>query len=610
LPRSSVKRLQQKSSRSLLSSYQTGIEQARHKQVVETVRAQGLRLKRADALMSRIVETNFDAILTVGPDGRIEMANAAASQIFGHPTDYFRHAAIAQLLPHFDTFITGLRLKDCNNGALGTVAVNAAGEQFPVHVSITQLEFGDERLTVAAVRDISEIREQQCKLEYQAMHDALTGLPNRLLLSDRLEHALKTATRSDGRLALLLLDLDRFKQVNDTLGHHVGDLLLQQLSTRLTGALRSSDTIARLGGDEFAILMEDVGSADHAMELCHRILAVFDQPFEVMEGIRLEVGGSIGIAMFPEHGDDSSRLMQCADVAMYEAKDGPIKIVFYNPSKDTNSVRQLTLSGELRQAILGGKLSVHLQPKLHLPTRRVKSVEALTRWHHERLGVVTPDEFIPHAEQTGLIKDLTDWMIREVLRQLAKWQEEGLEMTVAVNVSAKMLHDDTLPDVIIGLCREFGVPPHRLSFEITETAILSDPDAAHRNVLRLSELGSRISIDDFGTGYSSLQLLQRLPLDELKVDKTFVSGMLVNRADGIIVQSTIEMAHHLGLEVVAEGVEEEAQLEALAAMGCDTVQGFYLAQALPIDVFETWLKSTHDFGSPASPEMRRGTGSD
>jgi EAL domain-containing protein (putative c-di-GMP-specific phosphodiesterase class I) len=319
---------------------------------------------------------------------------------------------------------------------------------------------------------------------------------------------------------------------------------------------------------------------------------VFREPFTTDTGMTLDVGCSVGIAMCPQHADEPAKLMQCADVAMYAAKAGPQKIVFYDQSKDTNSVRQLTLSSELRQSIANGELTLEFQPQLDLRTRSIQSVEGLARWRHPRLGYVPPDEFIAHAEQAGMIQELTRWTFQAALEQLTKWKATQLEIMLCINLSAKSLQDKQMPDLLKEMLQSYNADPRQLTLEITESALVIDPEQARRNVDRLADLGVRLSIDDFGTGYSSLAYLQQLPLDELKIDKSFVFGMLESHNDGVIVRSTIDLAHNLGLRVVAEGVETLDHIDALARLNCDYAQGFFISPALPSDLLNQWLTSS------------------
>jgi diguanylate cyclase (GGDEF)-like protein/PAS domain S-box-containing protein len=577
---------------SLLIRYQNRILAAEGRSMASQSLNQTARLARLDAVMSKIVDATVDAVITVDANGRIETANSGANETFSYSNGQLGKLKIDKLLPNYfdlinplhDDFMVG-------RGHYEAQAVRRDGTTFPIDLVISETHIGADILHVLVARDITEARVQQARLEHQALHDALTGLPNRVLLGNRLDHALQSSTRSGTLVGLLLLDLDRFKEVNDTLGHHAGDTLLKDLAERLQQAMRSSDTVARLGGDEFAVLLPHVESVEQATELAKRILAVFQQQFVLEDGIALDVGCSIGIAISPLHAEEHGKLMQCADVAMYRAKGGTQKIVLYDQSKDTNSVRQLTLSSELRQAIRECTLAMEYQPQLCIRTQRIKSVEGLARWRHPTLGYVPPDEFVAHAEQGGLITELTRWTFETALAQLTHWQADGVDLALGINLSAKVLIDPTLPDVVGSLLRESRVSPHKLVLEITESALMVDPDLARQVVNRLADLGVRLSIDDFGTGFSSLAYLQKLPLDEIKIDKSFVFGMLESHNDGVIVRSTIDLAHNLGLEVVAEGVENIDYIDALARLDCDKAQGFCISPALSADMLAQWLGS-------------------
>ncbi len=553
---------------------------------------QSVRLARLDAVMGKIVDATVDAVITVDGNGRIETANSGAETTFCYASAQLAELNIDAILPNFQALINpGDETYIVGRGHYETEAVRGNGAVFPVDLVISETQVGADRLFVVVARDITEMMLQQARLEHQALHDALTGLPNRILLGNRADHALQASCRTGTLVGLFLLDLDRFKEVNDTLGHHVGDALLKELAERLQHVVRTSDTVARLGGDEFAVLLPQIDSVDQAMELAKRILAVFQQQFVLDDGVALDVGCSIGIAISPMHADERGKLMQCADVAMYRAKAGTQKIIIYDQSKDTNSVRQLTLSSELRQAIRDCTLAMEYQPQLDIRSQLIKSVEGLARWRHPTLGYVPPDEFVAHAEQGGLIAELTRWTLETALTQLTNWQANGVDLSLGINLSAKILIDPTLPDVLGSLLRDARISPRKLVLEITESALMVDPDLARQIVSELAGLGVRLSIDDFGTGYSSLAYLQKLPLDEIKIDKSFVFGMLESHNDGVIVRSTIDLAHNLGLEVVAEGVENVDHIDALARLDCDKAQGFCISPALSSDMLAQWLAS-------------------
>jgi len=565
---------------------------------------QNVRLRRLDGLMRNVVENSFDAIVTVRGDGRVETANAAADAIFGFAPGELAGRHIGELLPS--------QAQDDESGATAVLLLpgqrEASGRRqngvsFPLELAVSETSLGEERLFIVIVRDVTERKAQEARLEHQALHDALTGLPNRTLLKDRLSHAVALAKREQSEVALLLLDLDRFKAINDTLGHQVGDIMLRDLAQRLSEPLRRSDTIARLGGDEFAILLPPGGDMKRARRVAQRLRKALEKPF-LVEGLSLEVSGSLGIAVYPEHAETADGLLQCADVAMYMAKHEQAGIAVYNAAKDHNSVRYLTLTGELRQAIETGQLSFHYQPKLDLRASRVTGVEALARWNHPTHGFIPPEEFILQAEQTGLIQPLTLWAFNTALAQLCAWRDAGLEIDVAINLSARNLHDGNVPELLNGLLRHWRIEPHWLTVEVTESAIMIDPETAMQVCQGIRALGLKLALDDFGTGHSSLGYLKRLPLNELKIDKSFVFKMTEDDNDAAIVRSTIDLAHNLGLEVVAEGVESEAHAQLLRSLGCERAQGYLFSKPLPADQATQWLLDA----VPPAERAESGTG--
>ncbi|KIG03203.1 putative bifunctional diguanylate cyclase/phosphodiesterase [Caballeronia concitans] len=432
------------------------------------------------------------------------------------------------------------------------------------------------------------IVERESRITELAYMDRLTGLPNRALFNDRLQHAIVAASGSRRPLSVMMMDLDRFKLVNDTLGHPIGDLLLCEVAGRLRAALhRPTDTVARLGGDEFAVLLPE-GDLAAARVVAARMLRALEEPITI-EGQLVDVGASIGIVIYPEHGTDMNVLLRRADIAMYAAKRANLGHALYDARHDHNSAERLSLMGELRQAVEHDQLTLYYQPKVDLATHRVTHVEALVRWDHPTRGFVSPDQFIPFAEQTGYIKTITRWVADKALAQCAAWRAEGIELAVSVNVSARELILSSLPEMFQGLLEKHGVAPDRLWIEITESAIMDDPNHAIETLDRLHALGIRLSIDDFGTGYSSLSYLKRMPVDELKIDKSFVMGMTHHKDDETIVRSTIDLGHNMGLKVVAEGVENEAMMQRLNALGCDLAQGFHLSRPLPPAKLAQWL---------------------
>ncbi|MGH2948910.1 MAG: putative bifunctional diguanylate cyclase/phosphodiesterase [Solirubrobacteraceae bacterium] len=423
------------------------------------------------------------------------------------------------------------------------------------------------------------------RLRDQALHDALTGLPNRTLLHRRAERAV----RADGLSALLLIDLDRFKEVNDTLGHDHGDELLVEVAGRLRSGLRRGDTLARLGGDEFAVLLTDLPHRGAVAELAGRLHDALRRPF-ALRGVAVELEASIGVALCPDHGRDVGTLVQRADVAMYEAKRGHTGLETYTPERDPYSADRLGLLAELRRAIEHDELVLHYQPKVALVSGEVIGMEALVRWQHPVRGLLAPAEFVPLAERTGAVADLTRWVVSAALAECRSWRDAGFDLPVAVNLAAANIVDVTLPDAVAELLAHHGVPGDRLECEISEHTVMADPVRATDVLARLRALGVRLSLDDFGTGHSSLAYLKRLPLDEVKIDRSFVAGMAEDENDAVIVRSTIDLARNLGLCVVAEGVESAEIMAGLAALRCDTAQGFHVSRPLPAGQLAGWLR--------------------
>ena len=429
----------------------------------------------------------------------------------------------------------------------------------------------------------------QRRTERQALHDGLTGLPNRTLLRDRTGQAIRQADRELVPAALALIDLDRFKEVNDTLGHHYGDQLLVQVGLRLQATLRAVDTVARLGGDEFAVLLPRIETAEGAVTVAKKLQAALEEPF-VLEGLSVDVEASIGLALYPEHGNDPEELLQHADIAMYVAKDTHAGFVLFDPSHDQHSPRRLALLGELRRAIDQQQLLLHYQPKVDAHTSRVLGVEALVRWQHPTHGLIPPGDFIPLAERTGLIGPLTHYVLDAALHQCHDWRQDGHELPVAVNISARRLLDLDFPDEVAGLLTHWRVPARLLVVEITESTIMADPTHAIQILGRLNEMGVQLSIDDFGTGYSSMAYLKTLPVHELKVDRSFVAQMTSDSRDAVIVHSTIDLGRNLGLRVVAEGVEDSLTLQHLDLLGCHAAQGYHISRPVPAEDLITWLQ--------------------
>jgi diguanylate cyclase (GGDEF)-like protein len=444
------------------------------------------------------------------------------------------------------------------------------------------------RAYARVVAEVDERKRLAEKLQHQAFHDPLTGLPNRALLRERAIQAIGEADGEMTSTALALIDLDRFKEVNDTLGHHYGDQLLVQVGRRLAAALRTGDTVARLGGDEFAVVLPSINTAEAAIAVAKKLQAACAKPF-MLEGLTLDIEASIGVALYPDHANDPEELLRHADIAMYAAKQNHAGFMLFDHAQDQHSRRRLALLGELRRAIEGHQLLLHYQPKVDAHNGRVLGVEALVRWDHPERGLVLPSEFIPLAEPTGLISPLTHHVLDIALRQCRQWRQAGHELSVAVNVSVRRLLDPEFPAEVATLLDRYQVPARQLVLEITESTIMVDPTHAVQVLGGLNGMGVQLSIDDFGTGYSSMAYLKNLPVHELKVDRSFVSQMTTSTSDTMIVRSTVDLGRSLGLRVVAEGVEDSKTWQKLKALGCDAVQGYYISRPIVADELTSWL---------------------
>jgi len=413
------------------------------------------------------------------------------------------------------------------------------------------------------------VQTETQQLTHQALHDPLTDLPNRKLLHNRLQQEILRGERASKQLVLIMTDLNRFKEINDTLGHHIGDLILQQTGERLFNIFRKTDTVARLGGDEFAVLLPET-NLEQAKILTHKVLEDFNRPF-IVDGHTLNVNISIGLAESPTHGDDVNILMQRADIAMYIAKQNKLGYSIYDQNQDTHSIGRLALMSEFRDAIEKESLEIYFHPKINVTTNQVVGAEALLRWNHPKRGFIQPDEFIPLAEQTGLIKPLTKWVLKKAIAQCAEWKNKNINLSISVNISVHNLHDSSLLQYIQDILSEYNLSPQCLTLE------------------KIKKTGINLSMDDFGTGYSSLSFLKKLPIDEIKVDRSFVMEMTEDNDDDVIVLATIELAHNLGLKIVAEGVHDKQTWDRLKELNCDFAQGHYISKPLSAHAFTAWL---------------------
>jgi diguanylate cyclase (GGDEF)-like protein len=443
---------------------------------------------------------------------------------------------------------------------------------------------------------------ERAQAVHESLHDPLCGLPNRTLLLERLDDALHADRLARTRTALLLIDLDRFKDINDTFGHQYGDELLREVAGRLGKALRDIDTVARLGGDEFAVIVPVVQSLDDAMEVAVRLREALNPSFRVF-GVDLNVGASIGVVVSGEHGQNTGTLMQRADIAMYAAKNQGLGVHAYSPDINTHSPERLALIGELREALSNRGLLLHYQPKVSVDTGELIGAEALLRWQHPTRGLISAGEFIPLAEHTELIGPLTRYILDAALGQARRWRDSGRPIPVSVNLSARNLLDVQLPDLVSDLLAKHEIGPELLVLEVTESALMTDPLRARKSLDRLATSGVRISIDDFGAGYTSLSQLKTLPVSELKIDGSFVKTMTEEPVNALIVESVIELGHNLGLSIVAEGVETERALSWLKGMGCDIAQGFHVSPPLVAHAFASHL--SRQVKVDRSPHPRR-----
>jgi len=568
-------------------------------QFIERKRAE--RALHETAERTRAVLDNVaDGIITTDESGMIEFFNRAAQRLFGYrlAEAHGQNARMLMAEPYRRDFVSHLNIylrpgkhPVSVSGSRELWGQRKDGSTFPMEFRASEMLLNGERRFVGILHDISEQRAQKEALEYQSLHDPLTGLPNRTLFNDRLRQAIVVAHRERKSLILLIMDMDRFKEVNDTLGHQIGDLLLQQVALRLAATLRQSDTVARLGGDEFAVLPASGTDLNGGSRAAQKILQALEHPF-VVDGRNIDVGASIGIAHWPDHGEEAETLMRHADVAMYAAKRAKRGYAVYAPQQDEHTAAHLALIGELRHAIAHDDLLLHYQPTVALDSRKPAGVEALVRWRHPKLGLLPPGKFIPAAEETELVQPLARWVLNQGLRQLRNWVDAGLEMELAVNLSAWNLHDPDFPELTSDLLETWGVEPARLKLEITESSIMQQ--SAIETVMRLSALGVGLSIDDFGTGYSSLAYLKRLPVTEIKIDKSFITAMTGDSASVSIVRSIIELGHNMGLKVVAEGVENREPWDTLLTLGCDLAQGNYLCPPIPAADLTRWFRESRE----------------
>jgi diguanylate cyclase (GGDEF)-like protein/PAS domain S-box-containing protein len=565
-------------------------------------------LQDRERFFRTLIEQTTDLIFILDAVGTYRFASPSHSRVLGYAPENLLGSNIFELLHPID-------LADAFPILVGAFQSSGTTIQFELRLkreddSWISLEcVGHNCLHDPAIEglvvnahNITQRKAMEEQLRHLALHDSLTDLPNRLSLQDHSIQAISNAEQIGGKVALLVLGFNRFKEVNNAFGHHFGDLLLQQIGLRLSQIINNAELVARLGGDEFAILLP-VANPAYAQQVIEKVHTVLKEPISVGDYL-LYTEVSIGGALYPEHGADALALLQHADVAMYSAKQVHERTAFYDASHDRDTLRRLTLIGALPLAIANNELQLYYQPKVQVGTMRVYGAEALVRWISPDYGLLPPDQFIPLAEQTGLICPLTQWVLETAVQQCRRWLDVGLQLSIAVNISAWNLRETALPDTIAALLERYHVSPHLLRIEVTESAVMTDLDKALDVLDRIVKLGIPISVDDFGTGQSSLTYLKRLPVDELKIDLAFVRDMATNEVDAAIVRSTILLAHSLDLKVVAEGVEDQAALDLLASYQCDTIQGYFLSRPLPVQGFEKWVQGWRE-GGPLSHDVTR-----
>ena len=582
---------------------------------VESITNLNAAMRDGEIRTQAVLDNVSDGIFILDENGLIESVNRSVERLFGYrPEQPVGRPLGFVIAPEHQAAFRGLDIAGLHSPAesampgrvADTVGRRSDGSTFPMEIELGQMAHGDRVYTLAVVRDISERKTHTAALEHQALHDGLTGLPNRTLFGQHVVKALSAAKRTDEQRSVLVMDLDGFKHVNDTLGHDHGDALLRDVASRVRGVLRESDTVARLGGDEFAILPDGPTDLTAAAAVAWTIQQACEPPFAI-SGELIHLGSSIGIALYPEHGTNTSDLLRRADLAMYEAKRSGAAHAVFDAAHEQQLARHLALLGDLRQCIERDQLVLYYQPKIDLASRTVSGVEALIRWNHPKLGLLAPGSFMPEVERIELIAPITRWVLAEALRQQGAWRDGGLDLTVAVNIAAASLRPASdLPDTVAELIAEQRAAPDRLTLELTERSLI---EAGAPDVLnRLHDMGVNVSVDDFGTGYSSLAYLQRLPVDEIKVDRSFVTNLLEASDNEVIVRSTVDLAHNLGLRVVAEGVEDEAVLELLSNYGCDHAQGFFFSRPRSAEDLRGWLTESTFAAQPprvlGSPALR------
>ncbi|WP_088707967.1 EAL domain-containing protein [Noviherbaspirillum denitrificans] len=553
-------------------------------------------LGRAHARLRRLVESNIIGIYFWTVDGTITEANDAFLHLLGYTQQDLQDGKIglANIAPPGYRAIARKALDTLRaRGRIDPVEreyLHRDGTRIPILIGAAFIN-GEQREGVSFVLDLSERKKAEERIRYMADHDALTGLPNRTLLRDRLQQAIAHAHRTGTRVAVLFIDLDYFKHINDSLGHQIGDTLLKMVAARLTACVREGDSVARLGGDEFVLTLPLAEDGSTAAIVARKTLAALDKPFQCCDH-ELHVGSSIGISLYPDDGKDVDTLMRTADTAMYHAKEkGRGNYQFFTPSLNRAAQRRHAMTNALRHALIHEEFTLFYQPQVELDSGRIFSAEALLRWNRNGQVSGTCHEFITIAEETGLILPIGEWVLRQACLQLRRWHELGFaDLDIAVNLSPRQFFQPDFRGMVGDILRDAGVPPSRLDLEITESTLMQRTEDNMATLKQLAGMGIKLSVDDFGTGYSSLAYLQRFPVDALKIDRAFVSGIGQNANDTALVEAIISMAHSLRLRVLAEGVETPEQKTFLQALGCPAAQGFYYGAAVPAEEFTELLR--------------------
>jgi diguanylate cyclase (GGDEF)-like protein/PAS domain S-box-containing protein len=583
----------------LLIDMVTNIDFALDRFVVQQERTQYQQSLLASEQRARLVMENaLDAIINMDTAGNIIEWNRAAERIFGHPRSEVVGRCLGEVIvppAYREAHDQGLkRLQQSGESrllgrAIEISAIRRDGREFPVELTIIEIERSGERYYSAFLRDITRRKEFEARIRFLADYDALTGLPNRNLLNERVNVEIEQAWANDSQFALMFLDLDHFKDVNDSLGHRYGDSLLVELTKRFQSLVRPQDTICRLGGDEFVFLLAGAGH-DVAKEVVERLLKAIEEPL-MIDQYQLSITASVGIAIYPDDGLDIESLQRNADVAMYRTKkESRNGYRFFSNQMQIQTTRHLQLVNALRQAIALKQLTVHYQPQLDLHTKRLVGVEALLRWQHPQLGEVQPTEFIPLAESSGLIISIGSWVLEQAVQQIERWQQLGItDICVSVNLSSVQFRDPELPTLVQAILQRYHVLPQSLELELTEGVALENPEGAVSMMDALDQLGVRLSIDDFGTGYSSLSYLKKFKVYKLKIDQSFVRDISTDDEDKAIVIAIINLARSLGLKTIAEGVETTEQKAFLLLQGCDEIQGYLLSQPMASEAATAYL---------------------